>query len=79
VDGTRVVFTIFLPDSERRTWSASYGDISWREGERKRLSVAWDISGVAVGDYPVNVSVVSQTLPVVYASLDDASVVHVGQ
>ena len=79
VEGTRVVFTVFLPDSERLTWNASYGDVSWRRGERKRLVVEWDIKGVAAGDYPVNVRVESETLPVVYASLDGAGVVRVGR
>lgn len=76
-DGTRVVFTVLTPDGQP-TWSAWYANISWREGERKRLSVEWDPRDVPPGDYRVDVSVVSDApRTTVYSRADDAGVVHV--
>lgn len=75
LDSTRVVFTVTTPTG-KPTWSASYGDVSWRAGERKRLAVEWDTQSAQDGDYPVDVTVVSQDPQVVYANADKAALVH---
>ena len=75
--GTHVVFTVLTPDRQP-VWSAWRADISWREGERKRLSVEWEPRDVPPGDYRVDVSVVSDALQTtIYSRADDAGVVHV--
>lgn len=75
-DDTRVVFTVFTADGSP-TWSAWYDNVSWREGERRRLAVEWDTKGVQGGDYRVEISVVSKDLQIVYSRADNAGLVRV--
>jgi len=76
LDGTRVVFTTYAPDG-RQAWSAWYGGISWRQGERKRLAIAWDTSRVPRGAYRLVVAVTSKDLSVVYSAGRSMSLIDV--
>ena len=73
---TRVVFTVVTPNGSP-TWSAWLDSVSWAEGERKRLAVEWDTKKVHGGDYPVEVTVVSKDLQIVYSRADNAGLVRV--
>ena len=75
-DKTRVVFTVLTPDG-KPTWSSWYADISWREGERKRVAVQWETKDVLPGDYRVDVRVDSNDQQTIYSKADDSGVVHV--
>ena len=75
-DKTRVVFTVLTPDG-KPIWSSWYADISWREGERKRVAVQWETKDVPPGDYRVDVRVDSNDQQTIYSNADDSGVVHV--
>ena len=75
-DKTRVVFTVLTPDG-KAIWSSWYADISWREGERKRVAVQWETKDVPPGDYRVDVRVDSNDQQTIYSNADDSGVVHV--
>lgn len=74
---TRVVFSVVSQDGHP-TWSAWYDDVPWLQGERKRLEVEWDITGVSAGQYRFQVTVTSGDHATVYSTAVDASLVRVG-
>lgn len=69
--GTQLVVTIETPDGAP-SWSGRLVGVDWAAGERQRLAVAWDTSGVAAGDYPVAVAVIASDAATVLASIDPA-------
>jgi hypothetical protein len=74
---TRVVFSVVGQDGHP-TWSAWYENVPWLQGERKRLEVEWDTTGVSAGQYRLQVTITSEDQTKVYATAVDASPVRVG-
>lgn len=74
---TEAVFTVFAPGGSP-IWSAWYANVSWGAGERRRVAIDWDTTTIGVGDYRVEVKVVSNDLKTVYSSADNAGLVHIG-
>ena len=77
IDGTRVTFTLHAPDGTQ-AWSAWHDNVSWRSGERKRLSVRWSSDAPVDTDYRVGVTITSSNGSVVYGDVDDAETFDTG-
>jgi hypothetical protein len=74
---TEAVFTVFSSGGSP-IWSAAYADVSWGAGERRRVAIDLETTTFGVGDYRVEVKVVSNDLKTVYSSADNPGLVHIG-
>jgi hypothetical protein len=76
VEHTMVIFSIYGPSGEQ-IWASWHGDVSWKEGERKRLVVEWSTKGAAPGDYRFDLTVMSADQHTIFARIENAGRIRI--